>query len=62
MEASKSFKRQVPDDEDGKRKTMKTVCAFVNGYGGWTLFGSWRSISGRAAMFTRFEGVRRLVR
>jgi len=33
------FKRLVPDERDGKRKLMKTVCAFANGSGGSILFG-----------------------
>lgn len=33
------FKRQVPTDDDGKAKVMKTVCAFANGAGGSVLFG-----------------------
>lgn len=33
------FKRQVPTDDDGKAKVMKTVCAFANGQGGSVLFG-----------------------
>lgn len=33
------FKRQVPEDDDAKAKTMKTVCAFANGAGGSVLFG-----------------------
>lgn len=33
------FKRQVPTDDDGKAKVMKTVCAFANGQGGSILFG-----------------------
>jgi len=33
------FKRQVPTDDDGKARVMKTVCAFANGRGGSILFG-----------------------
>lgn len=33
------FKRQVPSDDEGKPKVMKTVCAFANGDGGSILFG-----------------------
>lgn len=33
------FKRQVPTEDDGKAKLMKTVCAFANGAGGSILFG-----------------------
>ncbi len=33
------FKQQVPSDEAGKAKVMKTVCAFANGQGGSVLFG-----------------------
>jgi len=33
------FKRQVPSDDGGKAKVMKTVCAFANGQGGSVLFG-----------------------
>jgi hypothetical protein len=33
------FKRQAPEDQESKRKLMKTVCAFANGDGGSVLFG-----------------------
>jgi hypothetical protein len=33
------FKRQVPSNDEGKAKVMKTVCAYANGEGGSILFG-----------------------